>query len=159
MSRSTAVRSIIGVVSVIALLLSARVGTGATRENEGVRTRRVQVRIDMQGQRFTPAQVVATVGDSLVFQLQSGGPHNVAFDPDSIPAGALEQLARNLGSDPQFLVTPEMLISRGESFTLSLAGLPPGTYHFYCTPHLGSGMRGVLQLLAIQPSPYRLPGE
>lgn len=133
-------------VLVTTLVLSAGASTGEVREREGVAAHRVLVRVDMHGQRFTPAQLVATVGDSIVFVLQSGGPHNVAFDPDSIPVGALERLARNLGSEPRFLVTPEMLLDRGETFTLSLAGLPPGTYHFHCTPHLGGGMRGVLQL-------------
>jgi plastocyanin len=147
-------RPIIGAAAVIvfavAMVSSARVlGSSTVVEVpiDGV-THRVQVRVGMQGQRFTPARLVATVGDSLRFELESGGPHNVAFDADSIPPGALEQLARNLGTEPRFLVTPQMLIDRGETFTLSLAGLPPGTYPFFCTPHFGSGMRGELVLRA-----------
>lgn len=105
-------------------------------------------RVTMRGQRFTPARIVAAAGDSLRFELESGGPHNVAFDPDSIPAGALAALARNLGSEPRFLVTPEMLIDRGEAFTLSLSGLPPGRYYFYCAPHVGGGMKGELVIAA-----------
>ena len=110
-----------------------------------------QLRVVMQGQRFTPSRIEATVGDSVRFELESGGPHNVAFDPDSIPAGALAPLAKNLRIDPRFLVIPEMLIDRGESFTLSLEGLPPGTYHFYCGPHLAGGMKGVLVVRAREP--------
>jgi plastocyanin len=102
------------------------------------------LRIGMRGQRFFPARIVATVDDTLRFELESGGPHNIAFDPDSIPPGALARLARNMRSDPRYLVTPEMLIDPGETFSLPLAGLPPGTYRFYCTPHLGGGMRGEL---------------
>jgi plastocyanin len=109
-------------------------------------THRVQVRVGMQQSRFTPSRIAAAVGDSIRFELEAGGPHNVAFDADSIPAGALAPLARNLGTEPRFLVTPEMLLSRGESFTLSTAGLPPGTYVFYCGPHLGAGMKGQLVL-------------
>ncbi len=107
---------------------------------------RTQHRITMQGARFTPGRIEATAGDTLVFELISGGPHNVAFDPDSIPAGAREVLARNLGADGRFLVVPEMLIDRGERLVLPLAGLPPGEYRFYCTPHLGGGMEGRLVL-------------
>lgn len=143
-------------VVAVAALASARVpGSPATmaaaQPPVDEMTHRVQLRVGMQGQRFLPAHLVATVGDSIRFELESGGPHNVAFDPDSIPPGALARLARNLGTEPRFLVTPEMLITRGETFTLSLAGLPPGTYVFYCTPHLGSGMRGELVLGAREP--------
>jgi plastocyanin len=157
MKSSRGGRRIVGTVAgaafVASILASARVLGSSTvdeaaKARVGGTTHRVQVRVGMQGQRFTPARLVATVGDSVRFELESGGPHNVAFDADSIPPGALEQLARNLGTEPRFLVTPEMLIDRGETFTLSLAGLPPGTYPFFCTPHFGSGMRGELTLRA-----------
>lgn len=127
------VRRVAGAFVAIALLGSARPVTPGT-----------QLSVVMRGQRFFPARVEATVGDTVRFEMESGGPHNIAFDPDSIPAGALAALARNMGSDPRFLVMPEMLIMRGEAYTLPLAGLPPGTYPFFCTPHLGNGMRGEL---------------
>ncbi len=127
----------------MAMIAIVAMGTASTRTRPAE-----SLRIEMTGARFTPARVVATVADTLVFELVSGGPHNVAFDPDSIPAGAREGLARNLGADPRFLVVPEMLIERGEVLELPLAGLPPGTYRFYCTPHLGGGMEGRLELRA-----------
>lgn len=129
----------------VAAVLTIALSTGASAPLDSSRT---QHRIVMQGARFAPARVEATVGDTLVFELLSGGPHNVAFDPDSIPAGARQALARNLGADARFLVVPEMLIDRGETLVLPLAGLPPGTYRFYCTPHLGGGMEGRLVLRA-----------
>lgn len=107
-----------------------------------------QHRVVLRGQRFQPAQVVAAVGDSVRFELESGAPHNVAFYPDSIPPGALAPLARNLGADPRLLFTPDMLLFTGEAFVLSLAGLPPGTYVFYCAPHVAGGMRGELVVRA-----------
>ncbi len=106
------------------------------------------VLVQMTGARFPPTRAVATPADTLRFELVSGGPHNVAFDPDSIPAGARDVLARNLGADARFLVVPEMLIDRGETLKVPLAGLPPGRYRFYCTPHLGGGMEGRLELTA-----------
>jgi plastocyanin len=110
-----------------------------------------QHRVVLRGQRFTPERVVATVGDSVRFELESGAPHNVAFYPDSIPSGALAPLARNLGSDPRYLFTPDMLLFPGEAFVLRLAGLPPGTYVFYCAPHVAGGMRGELVIRARAP--------
>jgi plastocyanin len=110
-----------------------------------------QHRVVLRGQRFTPARVEATVGDSVRFELESGAPHNVAFYPDSIPRGALAPLAKNLRADPRLLFTPDMLLFPGEAFVLSLADLPPGTYVFYCAPHLGGGMRGELVVRARTP--------
>jgi plastocyanin len=105
---------------------------------------RAPITVTLRGQRFVPARIVATPDDTIRFVLESGEPHNVAFHPDSILAGALEPLARNLKSDPRNLFTPDMLIIRGESVLLPLVGLPPGRYHFYCAPHYGGGMHGEL---------------
>ena len=103
---------------------------------------RAEHRVTMRGQRFLPARIVAMVGDSIRFDLESGGPHNIAFNADSIPSGALGPLARNLRKPTRALTMSEMLLDPGESLVLSLAGLPPGTYYYYCAPHYGGGMRG-----------------
>jgi len=134
-------RRLAGAAVTVALAI---LGSGAT-------SGRVEHRVSMRGQRFTPARVVATAGDSVRFELESGGPHNIVFDPDSIPPNALAPLARNLGASAAFLMTPDMLLDAGESFVLSLADLPPGTYPFYCAPHLGGGMRGELVVQARAP--------
>lgn len=110
-----------------------------------------QHRVVLRGQRFTPDHLVATVGDSVRFELESGAPHNVAFYPDSIPPGAQAPLAKNLRADPRLLFTPEMLLFPGEAFVLSLADLPPGRYVFYCAPHVGGGMRGEFVVRAREP--------
>jgi plastocyanin len=119
----------------------AVVATGATRHG-------TQIRVGMRGQRFTVTRVVAMTGDSVRFDLESGGPHNIAFYSDSIPAGALSPLARNLGSAPTPLLMSTMLLDPGDSLVLSLAGLPPGSYPFFCAPHLGGGMVGQLVVTA-----------
>jgi plastocyanin len=107
-----------------------------------------QIRVGMRGQRFTVTRVVAMAGDSVRFELESGGPHNIAFNADSIPSGTLDQLARNLGTAPQPLVMSAMLLDPGESLVLPLNGLAPGTYLFFCAPHYGGGMRGELVITA-----------
>lgn len=121
----------------------------------GATGRGTQVRVGMRGQRFTVTRVVAMTGDSVRFDLESGGPHNIAFNADSIPPGTLAQLARNLGTEPRPFVMSAMLLDPGESLVLSLAGLAPGTYHFFCAPHLGGGMRGELVVTAREPAGVR----
>ena len=36
----------------------------------------------------------------------------------------------------------KMLLTAGESYTISFAGIPPGTYEFHCMPHLAMHMTG-----------------
>ena len=36
----------------------------------------------------------------------------------------------------------KMLLNAGESYTISFAGVPAGTYEFLCTPHLAMNMKG-----------------
>ncbi|MBX3175337.1 MAG: hypothetical protein KF709_13060 [Gemmatimonadaceae bacterium] len=107
-----------------------------------------EVRVVMRGQRFFPARVESTVGDTVVFVLESGAPHNVAFERDSIPAGALSPLARALGGDEKYLFSKDMVLIPGETIAVATAELPPGRYVFYCAPHYGGGMRGELVLRA-----------
>ena len=37
-----------------------------------------------------------------------------------------------------------LLVLDGETYRVVVPALPPGRYRFFCTPHLMSGMRGVL---------------
>jgi plastocyanin len=41
-------------------------------------------------------------------------------------------------------LTGPLLINANDTYTVSFAGLKAGTYHFYCTPHLALGMKGVI---------------
>lgn len=103
---------------------------------------------DVKGYRFEPARIVAHVGDVVVFQSQIGGPHNVTFWPDSIPAGAASQLQANMPNTTGSL-TGSLIINTGDSYTVPLAKLTPGTYKFYCLPHLTFGMRGEIVVQAV----------
>jgi plastocyanin len=124
-----------------AALLAAARGSNALN---GGSVHRTQLRVVMRGQRFVPARLEASAGDTVRFELESGAPHNVAFNVDSIPPGALDRLARNLGTAPRPLSMSGMLLAPGEAIVLPLSRLPPGTYVFYCAPHYGGGMRGEL---------------
>ena len=98
---------------------------------------------DAQGYRFDPATITVKVGDGIKFTNVTGGPHNVTFSADSIPAGTAAQLGANMPNTTSPLTGP-LLINANDSYTVSFAGLKPGTYHFYCTPHLALGMKGVI---------------
>jgi len=96
---------------------------------------------DASGYRFQPVSVSAHVGDVVRFVNVSGGPHNVSFWEDSIPAGAAATLQRNMQKTMGTL-SGVLLSEPNETYTVSLAGLRPGTYRYYCLPHLALKMAG-----------------
>jgi len=73
----------------------------------------------------------------------AGGPHNVAFDPATVPAESKDQLNANMVGQLSEL-SSAMVMNAGEAVTISLGGIKPGTYPFHCTPHLAMGMKGTL---------------
>lgn len=95
---------------------------------------------DASGYKFDPATITIKQGDGLKFTVASGPPHNVTFWPDSIPQGAQAQLAANMPNTTAPLTGP-LLMNPNDSYTVSFAGVPAGTYKGYCTPHLALGMR------------------
>jgi plastocyanin len=96
---------------------------------------------DANGYRFVPSSVTVHVGDAVRFVNKIGGPHNVTFWTDSIPAGAQRQLQSDMQNTSGPLTGP-LLINPGDATTVSFAGVAPGTYKFYCMPHLALGMKG-----------------
>lgn len=96
---------------------------------------------DDQGYRYEPAEITIKAGDGIKFVMVSGGPHNVAFDATLLPADVKTQLVANMPNQAAELMGP-MMLTANEDYTLSFAGVTPGTYEFFCTPHLAMGMRG-----------------
>lgn len=41
-------------------------------------------------------------------------------------------------------LTGPLLSAPNQTYVVSFAGLKPGVYHYYCTPHLALGMTGVI---------------
>ena len=99
---------------------------------------------DAKGYRFEPANITVKQGDGIKFVVLSGGPHNVAFDPATIPADVKPQLDANMGSDKMGELSSALKTNNGESVTLSLGNIKPGQYPYHCTPHLALGMKGVI---------------
>jgi len=96
---------------------------------------------DAKGYRFEPANITLKTGDGIKFNMVSGGPHNVAFDPATIPADVQAQLDANI-SEKMGQLSSAMKMNPGESITVSFANIKPGKYPFNCTPHLALGMKG-----------------
>ena len=98
---------------------------------------------DAQGYRFEPANITVKQGDGIRFDMVSGGPHNVAFNPADIPADVKPQLSANMPNQMTELSSP-MMMNAGENYTISFANIKPGAYNYHCTPHLAMNMRGVI---------------
>jgi plastocyanin len=107
-------------------------------------TKTVNMVGDAKGYRFEPANITVKQGDGIKFVVVSGGPHNVAFDPATIPADVRPQLDANIGTDKMGELSSALKTNNGESITISFANIKPGQYPYHCTPHLALGMKGVI---------------
>ena len=107
------------------------------------KTHEVKMVGDEKGYRFEPASITIKQGDGVKWVMVSGGPHNVSFDPNGIPAGAKDKLAANMPNQMSPL-SSNFFMNPNESYTVSFAGLPKGTYNYFCTPHLAMGMKGTV---------------
>src|SRR5512147_2201420 len=112
---------------------AAPAATGAKHE--------VDMEFDGKTAHFIPAELTIKSGDVVEFKVKSGPPHNVAFYPDSIPAGAADALNKGMPETMAPLTGP-MKVGLGETYDVSFAGAPAGEYKFFCTPHLPFGMKG-----------------
>ena len=107
-------------------------------------THEVKMIGDAKGYRFEPANVTVKQGDGIKFINVVGGPHNVAFDPATIPADVKTQLDANMGTDKMGELSSNMKINPNEAITISFANIKPGQYPYHCVPHLAMGMKGVI---------------
>jgi len=105
-------------------------------------THEVKMIGDAKGYRFEPANLTVKAGDGIKFTVVSGGPHNVAFDPATVPADQKAQLDANMGTDKMGELSSALKTNPGESVTVSLGNIKAGKYPFHCTPHLALGMKG-----------------
>jgi plastocyanin len=95
---------------------------------------------DAKGYRFEPASITIKEGDGIRYTNVSGGPHDVAFDPAQIPAAVKPQLSANM-PDQMSDLAGKLLVQPNETYTISFAKIPPGTYEAHCTPHLAMNMK------------------
>src|SRR3982074_2158718 len=97
-------------------------------------TKTVNMVGDAKGYRFEPANFTIKQGDGVKFVVVSGGPHNVAFDPATIPPDVKGQLDANMGTDKMGELSSNMKMNPGESVTVSFGNIKPGQYPFHCVP-------------------------
>jgi plastocyanin len=107
-------------------------------------TKTVNMVGDAKGYRFEPANFTIKQGDGVKFVVVTGGPHNVAFDPATIPADVKGQLDANMGTDKMGELSSNMKMNAGESVTVSFGNIKPGQYPYHCVPHLALNMKGVI---------------
>ena len=89
---------------------------------------------------FDPKTLTIAPGTTVKFINVSGGMHNVAFWGDSIPAGAAAPLAAGMPNTIDNLSGP-FLMNANDTYQVSFANAPKGTYKGYCVPHVALGMK------------------
>lgn len=89
---------------------------------------------------FEPATLTIAPGTTVRFVNAAGGPHNIAFYGDSIPANAATVLNAAMANRSDNLSGP-FLTTANENYDVSFAGAPAGTYKGYCLPHVALGMK------------------
>jgi len=107
--------------------------TGATHD--------VKMVLDGGAYKYEPAELTIHAGDVVRFHNTSGGPHNVSFWTDSIPAGAQDALVGGMADQMGPLQGP-LLTEVDAVYSVTFAGTPAGEYKYFCLPHLALGMKG-----------------
>jgi plastocyanin len=104
----------------------------------------VKMLVDDAGNyKFDPANITIKQGDAVKWTMVSGGPHNVQFDEATVPAAAKAQLRANMPNMLTELGSP-MLMNPNETYQISFANVPAGTYNYVCQPHIAMNMKGVV---------------
>jgi plastocyanin len=91
--------------------------------------------------KYVPDQLTVGRNDLIRYHNKSGGPHNVAFWPDSIPAGAASAI---VVPEPMAPLSSKLVVAPDEIIEVKLNNAPTGEYKYYCTPHLALGMKAKL---------------
>lgn len=94
---------------------------------------------------YEPEELTIRVGDTVRWINVSGGPHNVAFFADKIPAGAAAALNGAMANKMSDL-TGELMIQENQAYEMIFASAPTGTYDYFCTPHEMLGMKASLTI-------------
>ena len=98
--------------------------------------------VRLESNRFVPADSRVRPGDTVRFVNGQGGPHNVQFMAESIPATA-QHVLNDAMKDRILPLTSPMFIVPDEVYAIVVPKLAPGRYAFLCSPHWAN-MRGAL---------------
>jgi plastocyanin len=114
---------------------AAPAGTGKTHD--------VNMVLEGSKYKYDPENLTIKTGDVVRYHNKSGGPHNVSFWRDSIPAGAADVLQKSMPNQMAPLEGP-LFTEPNAIYEVSFAGAPKGEYKYYCLPHLALGMKAKL---------------
>jgi plastocyanin len=90
--------------------------------------------------RFSPSRLTVTRGDTVVFQVESGGPHALALDPAGLTAGVRDAWNQALPRRTGLLRGP--LIRADQPYRVVIPrGITAGKYLIFCLPHRAYDMR------------------
>jgi plastocyanin len=95
---------------------------------------------------FEPSTLTIKAGDTVRWVNESGPPHNVQFLDGEIPTTAGDFLVQAYAGDAQKIgpMSGRLMTQIGDTYEISFAGAPTGTYGYTCTPHQALGMNGTL---------------
>jgi plastocyanin len=118
---------------------------GAAKPATGA-THRVQMLLQGTAYKFVPADLTVKQGDEIDYVNVSGGPHNICFNSPDVPADVQTQLDANMptmGTMPKLGKACSPLVTEPNAvYKISFAGIKPGKYAYFCTPHQALGMKG-----------------
>jgi len=89
---------------------------------------------------FEPKTLTIAPGTTVRFVNVVGGPHNISFFKDSIPAGAEAVLNAAMANRIDNL-EGALLVNANDHYDVSFAGAPEGAYKGFCLPHQALGMK------------------
>jgi plastocyanin len=112
-----------------AVVLGGFISGGALRAADFV--------VRMQGTRFVPRDITISVGDSITWTNLDFSGHDAVSGTNGVANG--------------FWRTP--LFGRGGSARVVFTNVPPGSYGYYCTPHVFVGMVGSVTVLPANAPP------
>jgi plastocyanin len=139
----------IGALAVVAALACGKKAADTSAQQPAVTTPAAPtgpvVEVKMIGNgttqaKFEPNPLTIAPGSTVRFVNTSGGPHNIAFYADSIPAGAATALNAGMANRMDNLTGP-FLTTPNENYDVSFAGAATGTYKGFCVPHAALGMK------------------
>ena len=140
--RTVALTALAATAIVAAATNSAAATDADTPAPRAPKTHVVKMITENGKQIFDPIKLTIQVGDTVEWLAVSGS-HNVAFWADSVPKGAPELLKKAMPDQTKELTGPRKP-KKGDKYVMVFAGMPKGTYEYYCTPHLKKMMVGTL---------------
>jgi plastocyanin len=95
--------------------------------------------------RFSPSRLTVNRGDTVVFRVESGGPHALGLDPAGLPPGVRDAWNQALPRRRGLLRGP--LVRDNQPYVVVIPrAVTPGKYTIFCLPHRAYDMRIELEV-------------